>query len=234
MLRRTSTNIIANILFKAAKYLSNYMKHFHQQDLLSMETRYRAAFINSLSGFKSASLIGTIDKDGNSNLAIFSSIVHLGANPALIGFINRPDSTERHTLENILETKCFTINHINPKIYKQAHQTSARYPKEISEFDATQLSTQYTDNLKAPYVKECHIKYGLEFAEKHELSINNTILIIGKVIEIIIPENTVLPHGAIDIEKAETITISGLDAYHTTQQLARLSYAKTDKLPEEI
>ena len=208
--------------------------YFSSSDILQMESRQRAAFMNSLSGFKSASLIGSIDNKGNTNLAIFSSVVHLGSNPALIGFINRPDSTSRHTLENILETNCFTINHINAAIYKQAHQTSARYPKDISEFDATRLTPEFSKLLEAPYVRESHIKYGLEFVEKHELKINGTILIIGKVVEIIIPESCLLAHGAIDIEKAETIAISGLDSYHTTHQLARLTYAKPDKMSEEI
>lgn len=205
-----------------------------EKDILDMETRSRAAFINSLSGFKSASLIGSVDKNGKTNLAIYSSVLHLGSNPALIGFINRPDSTSRHTLENILETKCFTINHINESIYIQAHQTSARYPKDISEFDSTGLNPEFGEILKAPYVKESIIKYGLEFVEKHELKINGTILIIGKVVEIFIPENCLLRHGAIDIEKAKTLVILGLDSYHTTRQLGRLSYAKPDTIPQQI
>jgi flavin reductase (DIM6/NTAB) family NADH-FMN oxidoreductase RutF len=135
--------------------------YFSSSDILEMESRQRAAFINSLSGFKSASLIGSIDSNGNTNLAVFSSVVHLGSNPALIGFINRPDSTSRHTLENILETNCFTINHINAAIYKQAHQTSARYDKTISEFDATGLTPEFSKLLEAPYVRESQIKYGL-------------------------------------------------------------------------
>ena len=208
--------------------------YFSTDQILQMETRTRAAFINSLSGFKSASLIGTIDSKGNTNLAVFSSVIHLGSNPALIGFINRPDTTSRHTLENIMETNCFTINHINKTIYKEAHQTSARYSKTISEFKATGLTQEFSTLLQAPYVKESSIKYGLEFVEKHELKINGTILIIGKVIEVVIPENCLLSHGAIDIEKAETITISGLDTYHTTLKLSRLTYAKPEKVPEEI
>jgi flavin reductase (DIM6/NTAB) family NADH-FMN oxidoreductase RutF len=190
--------------------------------------------MNSLSGFKSASLIGTIDSNGNTNLAIFSSVIHIGSNPALIGFINRPDSTSRHTLENILETHYFTINHINENIYRQAHQTSARYPKTLSEFEATGLTEEFGTLFKAPYVKESTIKYGLSFAEKHDLNINGTILIIGKVEEIFIPEDCLLDNGSIDIEKAETIAISGLDSYHKTQKIARLSYAKPDKKVEEI
>jgi flavin reductase (DIM6/NTAB) family NADH-FMN oxidoreductase RutF len=210
------------------------MPRLTSHDIMQMETLTRAAFMNSLSGFKSASLIGTTDLQGNTNLAIFSSVLHLGSNPPLIGFVNRPDSVNRHTLENILATQCYTINHINTDIYRQAHQTSARYPKEQSEFDATGLTVEYGAVTKAPYVRESHIKYALEFAEKHELRINGTILIIGRVVEVIIPENNLLAHGAIDVEKAETITISGLDTYHATRQLSRLTYAKPGQMPEDI
>lgn len=117
--------------------------YYSNTDILQMETQTRAACINSLSGFKSASLIGSIDTKGNTNLAIFSSIKHLGSNPALIGFINRPDSRRRHTLENIMETNCFTINHVNKTIYKKAHQRSARYPKHVSGFEATGLTPEF-------------------------------------------------------------------------------------------
>ena len=208
--------------------------HFTATDIFNMENRKRAAFMNSLSGFKSASLIGTIDNQDNTNLAIFSSVIHLGSNPALVGFINRPDSVDRHTLENIMQTNYFTINHINADIYKQAHQTAARYPKDISEFEATGLVPEFLNRFKAPYVKESKIKYGLEFAEKHDLKINGTILVIGKVIEVIVPENCLLQDGTIEIEKANSVAISGLDCYHLTQKIARLSYAKPDKTPVEI
>jgi flavin reductase (DIM6/NTAB) family NADH-FMN oxidoreductase RutF len=207
---------------------------FSADDIQQMESRNRASFMNSLSGFKSASMIGTIDANSKTNLAIFSSVVHIGSNPALIGFINRPDSVNRHTLENILESKCFTVNHVNQDIFREAHQTSARYPKNISEFEATGLTAEFGNLLKAPYVKESHIKYGLEFVEKHDLKINGTIVIIGKVVEISIPENCLLSNGSIDIERAETIAISGLDSYHTTSLIARLNYAKTDSFNQEI
>ena len=100
------------------------IRHFSGQDIVMMEQRSRAAFINSLSGFKSVSLVGTINNLGQTNLAIFNSVIHIGANPALIGMIIRPNSVNRHTLENLLETECYTINHINKDIYKKAHPKS--------------------------------------------------------------------------------------------------------------
>ena len=195
-------------------------------DLIQMEQRKRAHLINSVGGFKSICLIGTVDLKGQTNLAIFSSIVHIGANPPLISFIMRPDSVERHTLANILELGSYTLNHLNESIYKQAHQTSARYPKAVSEFDATGLTTEYKPNCKAPFVKESNVQLELEFTQRIDLTINNTIMIIGEIKNIYFPEGCMQEDGFLDIEKAGTVTCSGLDSYHLTNRLARLPYAK--------
>lgn len=78
-----------------------------------MTSRYRAHMINSLSGFKNANIIATINKAGITNVAIISSVVNLGASTALVGFIMRPNTVERHTLENIQETQQYTINQVS-------------------------------------------------------------------------------------------------------------------------
>ena len=203
--------------------------NFNSEDLMALEKHKRAHFINSLGGFKSVSLVGTSDKEGNSNLAVFSSIFHIGANPPLIGLIFRPSPPERNTFANIIETGFYTLNHINETIYNQAHQTSARYNKGISEFEITGLNREYKDGFFAPYVAESNIQLGIEFKEKIDISINNTTLIIGEIIQVYIPEDCLSEDGFVDIEKANSITCSGLDSYHKTVQLDRLSYAKPNQ-----
>ncbi|MBX2969214.1 MAG: hypothetical protein KF803_07565 [Cyclobacteriaceae bacterium] len=64
------------------------MKLISASEISSWSRFYRGNFINSLSGFKPVSLIGTISETGQTNLAIFSNIVHLGADPALVGYVN--------------------------------------------------------------------------------------------------------------------------------------------------
>lgn len=196
------------------------------EQLMEMEQRQRAHLINSIGGFKSVALIGSIDPLGQTNVAIFSSIVHIGSNPPLLSFIMRPDSVERHTLANILDTRFYTINHINAQIYEQAHQTSARYPKSMSEFDATRLTPQFKNEFVAPFVEESQIQLAMEFKERLDISINQTIMIIGEVKAIHFPSDCLAPDGFMNIEKAGTITVAGLDSYHTTQPLQRLPYAK--------
>ena len=194
--------------------------------LMDMEQRKRAQFINSISGFRSVALIGTTDTKEQTNLAIFSSIVHIGSNPPLLSFIMRPDSVERHTLTNIMDTGFYTINHINADMYEKAHQTSARYPKNVSEFDAAQLTPVFKNDFVAPFVAESQIQIGMEFRERIEININQTSMIIGEIKFVHYPTNCLLEDGFIDIEKAGTITSTGLDSYHTTQVLKRLEYAK--------
>lgn len=204
-------------------------QHFTNTDILQLDKRFRTNLINSLGGFKSANLIGTFSKQGNTNLAIFSSVVHIGANPPLMGMISRPNSVPRHTLENIVATEQFTINHVHKRFFRNAHQTAARYDANISEFDATQLTPEFIDtidNFNAPFVQEARIKIGLQLSEIIDIQLNNTKMIIGEVVYLALPENIIAADGYIDIEQAGTVAISGLDNYHTTQRLERLPYAK--------
>lgn len=206
--------------------LKSKQKQITHEQILNMEKQERVHFANSLGGFKSVGLIGTQNKAGQTNLAIVDSIIHIGSNPPLFGMIFRPGVVERHTLENILETNFYTINHINESIYKQAHQTSARYDRGISEFDVTDLNPEYKNDFLAPFVGESHVQLAMEFREKTDLSINNTTLIIGEVKVVYFPEDCLQKDGFLDIEKSESITCSGLDSYHKTNRIDRLSYAK--------
>ncbi|BEV03635.1 flavin reductase family protein [Chryseobacterium gambrini] len=200
--------------------------HFTNQQIAETEERKRTALINSLSGFKSLNLIGTVNKDGQTNLAVFNSVMHIGANPPLIGFISRPDSVERHTLENIQQTGYYTINHVNKEIFEKAHQTSARYKREQSEFDASGLTAEYRNNFSAPFVKESNIQMGLILKEIVSVKSNGTHLIVGEITDLYFPEEIWDETGILDIEKAGTVAGSSLDGYHTTQLLKRMKYAK--------
>ena len=204
------------------------MQYFNNDKLTNMTSRYRAQLINSLSGFKSANLIGTRNGSGKNNLAMFSSVVHLGASPALVGFITRPNSVERHTFDNIAKTKQFTINQVNESFWKAAHQTSARYSENECEFEETGLSPYYIDGVDAPFVKESRLKYALILRDIIPIELNGTQMVIGEITDILCDEKVIKEDGYLDIESLNTVAVSGLDSYHTTQRLSRLNYAKPD------
>ena len=202
--------------------------------IAAMASRRRAAFINSLSGFKSANLVGTANPDGSTNLAIMSSAVHLGSSPPLLALVVRPGGEDRHTLANVLHQRCFTINHVNEFIIEAAHQTAARYPRHISEFDATGLTPEWHRGLEAPMVAEASVKLGLVLREHQELKINQTHLLIGEIVLADVPEAKITPEGALDLAAAGTVALGGLDTYHQPAPIKRMAYAKPNLPPRSL
>lgn len=210
------------------------MRHLTNEELQSFERFYRANLVNSLTGFKSASLIGTVNESGHTNLAIFSSIVHIGSDPALVGYINRPKKAAPHTLANIEAVGEYTINHILPEFVDRAHQSSAKYSDNISEFNELGFNPEFIENFRAPFVKESRVKYALKLQEIIPITLNETYLVIGKVEHILINPAIIGHDGFIDLQSAESICSNGIDSYYQAKSLGRFEYAKADSPPRPL
>jgi len=198
------------------------------------ERFYRANFLNSMSGFKPLNLIATADEQGVSNLGLFSNIVHLGADPALVGFVNRPREAAPHTLRNIERGGFYTINHVHPEILARAHQCSAKYPDAVSEFAETGLTEEWVEGLPVPYVRESLIRYAMELVQVNPIPMNGTFFVIGRVLQAQLDPSLVSADGFIDISRADSLVSTGLDAYGRVSAYARYRYAKPDKVSEQI
>ena len=208
------------------------------RELQALDKRFRTNLVNSLSGFKSANLISTYNPTLKiANCALFSSVVHIGANPALIGFIQRPtinvskdnEFVERNTYENIMMHPYFTISHIHSQFIEKAHLTSNKFAKNVSEFDECGLNYQYIDPFSkatdVPFVKESKIQIGLKFEEEYLIKANNTRLMIGSVELIVVPNDIIKDNGYLDLESVDDVCISGLDTYHSTSKLETFEYS---------
>lgn len=202
------------------------MLHLTQQKIAEAEKQYRTNLINCLSGFRMAMLVGTQNHSGMTNLAIFNSATHIGANPPLIGLVFRPDSVDRHTLSNIRSTGQYTINSVPQKLVQAAHQTSARYAADQSEFEACGFKPVYSKLTTAPYVAESPLRYGLELREEVAIQSNGTYLVIGEVQEIWLKPELLEADGSLRPDKAQLLAVAGLDHYYVPSFLAALPYAK--------
>lgn len=191
-----------------------------------MEKRFRTTFINSLPGYKCLQLLGTVSEGGITNLGLFNSVFHLGADPALIGMIFRPDGDDHDSLKNIIQTREYTLNNVLPEWFKHAHQTSARFPSGHSEFEPCGFKESYLEDFKAPFVAQSSIQIGLEMRELIDISINNTKMLIGEIVHVSMDDSILESDGNVDHLKAGTVTVTGLDSYFTTSHLGRLAYAK--------
>ncbi|MEN9884753.1 MAG: hypothetical protein RLZZ420_1970 [Bacteroidota bacterium] len=209
------------------------MKHYNITEINTWERFRRANFVNSLSGFRPVSLIATIDNEGISNLGVFSNIVHLGADPALIAFVNRPREAAPHTIRNIESRGFFTINHIHPAFVEKAHQCSAKYPDGVNEFEAVGLTPDYKGEFRVPYVAESMVQLGMELSEIIPMR-NGTFLVIGSLVHAYVSEEAVAPDGFINLAQADSLVSLGLDAYYQVNPLQRFTYAKPDRAPGTI
>jgi flavin reductase (DIM6/NTAB) family NADH-FMN oxidoreductase RutF len=206
--------------------------HLTSADLESYERFYRANLVNSITGYKPAMLIGTQNEGGINNLAIFSSVVHLGADPALVGFVQRPVGVSGDTFRNIMANGFYTINHVHEGFVEKAHYTSARFDSGISEFEACKLTPYHIEGFSAPFVKESRVRIGMELVEVIPITQNDTKLVIGKIRHIHLDPDGLNEDGNIDLSKLDSVAISGLENYHRVQALKSYPYAKVDSLPE--
>ena len=207
--------------------------HLTKEDIENKDRIERLNIINSITGIKPANMIGSIDNRGQTNLAVFSSVVHLGSHPALLGFILRPlEKVRRHTYENILENGLYTINSVHRHFTEQTHYTSAKFAKEESEFEKCNFTEEYLFDFKAPFVKESHIKIGMRHIENIEIKYNNTMMVVGEIQHLQFPDESMDEKGHLDLSKFDAVGISGLNSYYGVDKIAQYPFARPHEVPE--
>ncbi|WP_310397046.1 flavin reductase [Hymenobacter sp.] len=206
------------------------MRHITAADIKNFERIYRLNLVNGLPGFKPANLVGTAAPDGATNLAVFSSVLHLGSDPPLLGMVTRPTTVPRHTYQNLKSSGCYTLNHVPVALAAPAHYTSADFPDAVSEFDACGFTAAYRDDFPAPYVAESPLGIGLRLLEEHAIS-NGTVLLVGTVEHVYLREEGLRPDGTLDLAALGDACISGLDGYHEVLPPVRFGYARVGQPP---
>ena len=207
--------------------------HYTQKDIAEMDRIQRIKYMNSVSGIKPANLIGTISEKGQTNLAIFSSVFHLGSDPALLGFITRPTGeVPRHTYENLIKNDQYTINHVPSSFVKNAHYTSAKLEQDQSEFEICGFCPEYVPDFKAPFVKESALKMGMRFKQTIDIELNGTILVIGEIEHLIMPNAAIDDEDDVNLADINGVGISGLNTYYDLHKIDRYPYARASEIPD--
>jgi flavin reductase (DIM6/NTAB) family NADH-FMN oxidoreductase RutF len=189
----------------------------------------RLNLVNCVTGYKSANLIGTVSTEGNLNVAVFSSVTHLGSEPPLLGFILRPTTVPRDTYKNIKETGFFTVNHITEEMIADAHHTSSSYEEHISEFDKTNLEPEFIDNNKVPFVKGSPVQLLCKYVNEYKIEENDCLHIIASIETIYVDEKVLKEDLWIQLDLGKVVTINGLDGYCVPKLSDRFHYARPDK-----
>ena len=199
-------------------------------DFSILDKHYRANLINSVIGVKQASLIGTVGNNGISNLALFSSTVHLGSNPPLVAIFSRPEGdTPKQTLNNIIENKDYSINHVNKSIVNRAHSCSFKFAAEESEFIECKLSEEFIVDCKAPIVKESYVSFAVRYQRHLSIQENGVIMVIGKIKSVFVNEGIIQDNGEVDFNHSSSIGVAGNNTYYGVDKIESLKYLKLDQ-----
>jgi flavin reductase (DIM6/NTAB) family NADH-FMN oxidoreductase RutF len=161
-------------------------------------------------------------------VAIFSSVTHLGSNPALIGFIMRPTTVPRDTYKNIKETGYFTVNHITVDMIEDAHHTSANYDLGVSEFDKTNLEEEYKNDIEIPFVKGSPVQLYCKYVNEYYIKENDTIHVIASIENLFFEEELEHKDGWLQIDRGNVIALNGLDGYCLPKLVDRFQYARKE------
>tara|TARA_A100001011_G_scaffold399299_1_gene507293 strand:- start:1584 stop:2189 length:606 start_codon:yes stop_codon:yes gene_type:complete len=199
---------------------------YRSDDILNLDKVKRINLINSITGIKSANLIATKSKENHENVAIFSSVIHLGSKPPIVGFVLRPQNNKKtDTYKNILNTSFLTINSVSESFVEKAHSTSSKLSFGQSEFKELKIDQVYLKDFYAPFVKSSIIKIGLKFSKDYILP-NKCILVVGDVVLLSVEDEFILPSGHIDLDNSKIQGISGVDTYYSLKTPKKLKYVK--------
>lgn len=205
------------------------MFHLDLEKIKALPNLEKRALINGIGGVKPLNLIGSISKEGHHNLALFNSVIHIGSSPPMLGFILRPTTVERHSYENMLSEGFFSVNQVNTSIYKEAHQSSAKYDRLTSEFKATGLTPEIIEPYSVPFVKESKLKLACIYRNEYFIEENGCRLIIAEILDIYAEDGIINEDGFVNLEKADSAGAIGLDAYVGISLLDRLDYARPNQ-----
>ena len=192
-----------------------------EKDITKLDRVNRLKLINSICGIRSVHLIGTKSSKNTSNLAIFSSVTHLGSNPALLGFVSRPmGKVDRHTISNIKSSTYYTINSVQSNTLNRAHQTSGKYKSEVSEFESCSLTEEYISSFSAPFVLESNIKLGMKLVDIIKIKYNGTFLVVGEI--------KLIKYNSDNLEENfhDCLGVIGLNTYYLTKKHKNLDYVR--------
>jgi flavin reductase (DIM6/NTAB) family NADH-FMN oxidoreductase RutF len=132
-------------------------------------------------------------------------------------------------LGNLEASGWFSLNSVQAAFIEKAHQTSAKYDAEISEFEAVGLELQKREEIPVPFVANSEIQLALKVEQIIPVTLNQTFFIIGSVQHVFLQAGLLADDGTVQLDKADVVCTAGLDGYYLPRLLHRLAYAKPGK-----
>jgi flavin reductase (DIM6/NTAB) family NADH-FMN oxidoreductase RutF len=169
--------------------------------------------------------VSSLHPDGTINLAPYSFFNALTSDPPMVmisfnGY--HQHGGEKDTLYNIKARGEFVVNMVPLELKEAMNVTTANVASEIDELALAGLTTEPSELVKPPRVKESPIHLECEFYQEIELpcTLPNSIntMIIGTVLGVHISER-VLVDGLVDLSRIKPLARLGYMQYTAVDEL---------------
>ncbi|MBI3564845.1 MAG: flavin reductase family protein [Elusimicrobia bacterium] len=154
----------------------------------SLEVRARYLLLIGTIQPRPIAWVSTVSEGGETNLAPFSFFTGIAANPMTLCFapVNDRHGRKKDTLLNVEATKEFVVNFATEANAAKMNQTSAPYPRGVSEFEKAGLTPLPSVKVKPPRVAESPAAFECELLQIVRLGEGPLAgnLVIGKVARI--------------------------------------------------
>ncbi len=166
-------------------------------------------------------LVSTIGPEGIQNVAPFSFFNAVSSSPPTIAVsVSRRQGELKDTLRNIEHSGDFVVNIVDDNIAEQMNATSADFPPEISEFQATGLTPVAGDRVAAPRVEEAPVSLECKLVQIVEIGQGprRSALIIGEVILFHVRDG-LFSNGRVDPQRLKAVGRLGGNLYSHTREI---------------
>lgn len=158
--------------------------------------------------------ISTRSAAGVDNLAPFSWFNSVCGDPLMVMIaIGKRRGEQKDTTANIRATGEFVVNVAVESCAAQMVQSSADYPPDVSEFDATSLHRLPSVSVQPPRVAESPIHLECRLEQIIPLGNDSTDLVIGRCDIMHVAVDMLAPDGYVDAAKLRPVARLGRDEY---------------------
>ena len=154
-------------------------------DPTSLGDRETTLLVKSILIPRPIAWVGTVDAQGVTNLAPHSFFTMASEDPPIVLFSS---TTRKDTVANVEETGEFTISLVSRPLFEAANQTSAPYPREVSEFERAGLAEEDSALVAAP--RAAGSPAVLECTLEDVIPVGTSFLVLGRVVRVAVDTDT--------------------------------------------
>lgn len=201
-------------------------------DFEKTEKRVIYNLINGLVAPRPIALVTTLNAQGVVNAAPFSSYNYLCLDPPILGLGLSAKGGEgdglKDTTRNIEQTREFVVNVVTEDIGENMNICGVDFPPEVSEIGKAGFTTEPSQVVKPPRIREAHA--ALECKIYEILKPSRARIILGQVVAVFVEDRFVDPKGPyIKAEELHAIgRMNGLSNYVRTRgafiHIRRMNY----------